>query len=197
MYSQIILKTFFSDNNYILFIIKLSFLVCTFEISFFLNALFYSEDYISNAYHNNGVLDFVSGLPKTIYSVKTTLVLTTLLKLLSDNKKELRKIIKERLKNKEYINLVNKNLKKMEYKIIGYFLLIFSLGFWFLYYVSAFWAVYRNSQKYWFYGCLESFAMNFLISFIICIFFAFFRFLSIKKKNKFLFLLAKIFGLFL
>ena len=105
----------------------MSFFVCTFEISFFLNALFYSEDYISDAYHNNGVLDFVSGLPKTIYSVITTFILTTLLKLLSDNTKELRKIIKERLKDKEYINLVNKTLKKMEYKLIGYFILIFSL----------------------------------------------------------------------
>jgi hypothetical protein len=91
-----------------------------------LNALFYSEDYISDAYYNNGILDFVSGLPKSIYSAITTFILTTLLKLLSDNKKELRKIIKERLKDKEYIDIVNKTLNKMKYKLIGYFILIFT-----------------------------------------------------------------------
>ena len=44
--SQIILGTFFSDNNLDILVIKLSFLVCTFQISFFLNALFYTDEYI-------------------------------------------------------------------------------------------------------------------------------------------------------
>ena len=66
--SQIILGTFFTENYLNLFIIKISFFISIFEISFFLNALFYSDDYISDAYHNNGVLDFFSGLPKSIYS---------------------------------------------------------------------------------------------------------------------------------
>ena len=66
--SQAILETFFTDNNLNLFIIKLSFFVSIFEISFFLNALFYSDDYISDTCHNEGVLDFVSSLPKSIYS---------------------------------------------------------------------------------------------------------------------------------
>ena len=57
--SQIILGTFFTDNNLDLFVIKLSFLVCTFQISFFLNALFYTDEYISNAYHNDGVILFL------------------------------------------------------------------------------------------------------------------------------------------
>ena len=48
---QIILETFCKDNYLTLFVIKLSFLVCTFQISFFLNAFFYTDEYISNAYH--------------------------------------------------------------------------------------------------------------------------------------------------
>ena len=57
--SQIILGTFFTENYLDLFIIKLSFLVFTFQISFFLNALFYTDEYISDAYHNEGILDFL------------------------------------------------------------------------------------------------------------------------------------------
>ena len=63
--TQIILGTFCTENYLQLFVIKLSFLICTFQISFFLNALFYTDEYISDAYHNDGVLDFFSGLPKT------------------------------------------------------------------------------------------------------------------------------------
>ena len=87
--SQIILGTFCTENHLDLFVIKLSFLVCTFQISFFLNALFYTDEYISDAYHNEGVLDFFSGLPKSIYSFVATLITTNLLRMLSNSKSEL------------------------------------------------------------------------------------------------------------
>ena len=80
--SQIILGTFCTEDNLDLFVIKLSFLVFTFQISFFLNALFYTDEYISDAYHNEGVLDFLSGLPKSIYSSVATLIITNLLRML-------------------------------------------------------------------------------------------------------------------
>ena len=44
--TQIILGTFFTPNFLHLFIVKLSFLLSTFQISFFLNALFYTDEYI-------------------------------------------------------------------------------------------------------------------------------------------------------
>ena len=123
--SQIILDTFFSDSNLNLFIIKLSFFVSIFEINFFLNALFYTDEYISDAYHNNGVLDFVSGLPKSIYSFLATLLLSNLLKMLSNSKSELMKLMQENYKNKEYLELINAKLKKLKIKLIIYFRIIF------------------------------------------------------------------------
>ena len=170
---------------------------CIFQISFFLNALFYTDDYISDAYHNNGVLDFVSGLPKSIYSFLATLIITNLLKMLSNSKDEMKKLIKEKSKDKEYINLTNIKLKKLRNKLIIYFILVFLLGAFFLYYVSSFCAVYRYSQKYWFFGCLESFVMDSLVAFIICIIVAFFRFIAIKRKKKFFFVLSNIIVKFL
>ena len=147
--SQIILDTFFTDSNLNLFIIKLSFFVSIFEINFFLNALFYTDEYISDAYHNNGVLDFVSGLPKSIYSFLATLLLSNLSKMLSNSKSELMKLMRENYKNKEYLALINAKLKKLKIKLIIYFVIVFILGLFFWYYVSAFCAVYRYSQKYW------------------------------------------------
>ena len=49
--SQTILQTFCTNNYLNLFIIKLSFFIYTLQISFFLNSLFYTDEYISNAYY--------------------------------------------------------------------------------------------------------------------------------------------------
>ena len=195
--SQIILGTFFTPNDLHLFVIKLSFLVCTFQISFFLNALFYTDDYISDAYHNEGILDFISGLPKSIYSFIATFITTHLLQMLSNSRSELLKIIKEKHKNKNYLELINIKLKKLRTKLIFYFIVVFLLGSFFLYYVASFCAVYRFSQKYWFLGCLESFGMDSLVSAISCIFLSLFRYISIKKHIKCLYIFTNIINAFL
>ena len=195
--SQIIFGTFCTDNHLDLFVIKLSFLVFTFQISFFLNALFYSDEYISDAYHNDGILDFVSGLPKSIYSFFATLITTNILKMLSSSKNELMRVIRRNGKFQNYSNIINIKLSKLRKKLCFYFFLLFLLGAFFLYYVTVFCAVYRNSQKYWFLGCLESFGMDFLVALIVCIILALFRYISIKSKIKCFFILANIINTFL
>ena len=194
--SQIILGTFCTENYLNLFIIKLSFFIFTFQISFFLNALFYTDEYISDAYHNDGILDFFSGLPKSIYSFIATLISTNLLKILSNSKSELLKLIREKRNDQNYNELISNKLKKLRNKLIAYFSIIFLLGLFFSYYVISFCSVYRNSQKYWFLGCLESFGIDSLVSVIICIFLAIFRFISIQKHCKCLYIFANIISIF-
>ena len=193
---QIILETFCTDNHLNLFVIKLSFFIFTFQISFFLNALFYTDDYISNAYHNDGVLDFISGLPKSIYSFLSTLITTNLLKMLSNSKTDLIRVIKRRNRYNNYIHIINIKTRKLKKKLILYFIFVFALGILFLYYVTAFCAVYRNSQKYWLIGCLESFVMDSLVSEIVCIFLAFLRYIGIINQVKCCYVLANIIGIF-
>ena len=195
--SQIILNTFFTDNHLDLFIIKLIFLVYTFQISFFLNAFFFTDEYISDAYHNDGLLDFFSGLPKSIYSFIATLITTNILRMLSSSRSELINLIKLQRKNKNYFYLTHLKLKKLRIKLIVYFILVYLFSFLFLYYVTAFCAVYRYSQKYWFYGCLESIIMDSIASFITCIFLALFRYISVKKNIKCFFILANIISTFI
>ena len=158
--SQIIFSTFFTKNYIDLLVIKLSFFIFTFQISFFLNGLFYTEDYISEAYHNNGVLNVISGLPKSIYSFLVTLLTTNLLRMLSSSKSELMNLIIKPKNIQNYINLINILLLKLSKKLIVYFILIVILGLFFLNYITAFCAVYYNSQKYWLVGCIQSFALD-------------------------------------
>ena len=194
--SQIILGTFCGDNRLDLFIIKFSFLVCNFQMNFFLNALFYTDEYISDAYHNNGILDFISGLPKSIYSSVLTLFITDLLKMLSSSRSKLIKIVNNRKKYKNYIFKINQALDKLRKKLIFYFIFIYLFSLSFMYYVVIFCAVYKNSQKYWIFGFLESFGMDTLVAFIICIFTALFRYISIKMRIKYLYIIANIISTF-
>ena len=195
--SQIILGTFCTDNHLDLFVIKLSFLVCTFQISFFLNAIFYTDEYISDAYHNDGVLDFFSGLPKSIYSFIATLITTNLLRMLSSSKNELMRVIRRNEKFRNYSNIINIKLAKLRKKLIVYFILVFLFVSFFWYYVTVFCAVYRHSQKYWFLGCLESFGIDFLIALFGCLFQALLRYISIKKHIKCLYIFVNIINIFL
>ena len=178
-------------------VIKLSFFIFTFQISFFLNAFFYTDEYVSNAYHNDGVLDFFSGLPKSIYSFVATLITTNLLKMLSNSQSELKKVIREKGKSDNYIKIINIKLNKLWKKLIVYFILVFLLETFFLYYVTVFCAVYKNSQKYWFYGCLESFGTDCLVALSVCIFVSLFRYISIKKKIKCCYIFANIIANFI
>ena len=118
--NQIILDTFCTENYLHLFIIKLSFMIFNFQINLFLNAFFYTDEYISDAYHNNGVLDFFTSLPKSIYSFIATLIITNLLKMLSNSKSELTRVIRNKRKDNNYIFFINNKLGKLRKKLISY-----------------------------------------------------------------------------
>ena len=184
---HVIFNTFFAEVYLELRAIKISFLFFSFEISFFLNAVFYTDEYISDTYHNNGVLDFFSSLPKSIYSFIVTIILSTLLNMLSNSKKQLSKIIEEKKDNETYLENVEKELNKLKKKLFIYFIIDFILGMFFTYYSSAFCAVYKNSQNFWLIGCFESLAMDFLMPFIICFVLTGLRYISIQKKIKLLY----------
>ena len=117
--------------------------------------------------------------------------------MLSNSKSELMQIIIERNSYKNYLNLIKIKLDKLRRKLIIYFILVYVLELFFLYFVTAFCAVYRNSQKYWLFGCIESFGMDSLVALIICIILALFRFISIKKRIKCFYVLANIISIFL
>ena len=149
--------------------IKISFLFFGYAINFFLNAIFYTDEYISDTYHNNGILDFASSLPKSIYSFIATIILSSLLKMLSNSKKQLSIIINEKKEKNEYYNAFANELEKLKKKLMIYYIIVFVLGMVFCYYSAAFCAVYRNSQIYWLLGCVESSVLDLITPFVICL----------------------------
>ena len=63
--------------------------------------------------------------------------------------------------------------------------------------ITAFCSVYRNSQKYWFMGCLQSFGMDSAVAVAICFILAFFRYIAIYKRCKCFYCLANFISTFL
>ena len=187
---HVIINNFFSDSYLDLRTVKISFLFFSVTISFFLNSFFYTDDYISESYHNNGVLDFVSSLPKEIYSFLVTMVISNLLRMLSNNKQKLKEIINEKLTKMEYLKRMENALKQLKVKLIIYFICLFTLGILFLYYITAFCAVYQNSQYYWLYGCLESFFLDMVTPFITSIILSCFRYIGLIRHSSFFYFLS-------
>ena len=75
--------------------------------------MFYTDEYVSDAYHNDGVLDFIIGLPKSIYSFIATLITTNLLTMLSNSKSELTEVINNRRQYNNYLDIIDKKLSKL------------------------------------------------------------------------------------
>jgi len=195
--TQIILGICFTSNYLNIFVIKFSFLLIKFQINFFCNALFYTDKYISDTYYNDGKFDIFSGLLKSIYSFLVTLVITCLLSILINSKSEIVNTIRNRTNKIDYLRQVNIKLKRLRTKLVVYYIFLIVLGTAFLYYVSAFCAVYRNTQKYWLFGCLETFILDFLSLFIICLFLSLFRYISLQRRIKCLFYLSRLINIFL
>jgi hypothetical protein len=187
-----IINTFFAEIFLELRAIKISFFVFGLQINFFLNAFFYTDEYISDTFYNNGILNFFSSLPKSIYSFLVTIIISALLKMLSNSKTQLIEIIEGKDKNPNYLKDVEDELKKLNKKLYIYFFIVFILGILFTYYSTAFCAVYKNSQTFWLTGCFESLAMDLFMPFIICFILSGIRYLSIKKKLKFLYKINSI-----
>ena len=185
-----ILNTILSDSFINSIPIKLSYLSFRLIVIFALNALFYSDKYISLVFGNEGKLNFFSSLPKAIYSLLITILISALLKLLLNNREKIIRLISNKDRT-DFFSIMNKALKDIKNKLIAYYIIEFSISLFCLYYCSAFCAVYQNSKIFWFYGCLETILFDFIFSVIICFFITTFRYEGIQKRIKCFYIMAK------
>ena len=159
------------------------------------NAIFYSDSTMNNVYDNNGSLQIISVLPKTIFSSLCCSIITFLLKFLSLSHGGMQKIKDEKdlIKQKEKAIQFEKCFK---IKVSIFFIIIFILLILFWYYLSAFCAVYKNSQKHLFKDTAISFLISMIYPFIICFFASLFRYFSLKKNSKCLYVVSRIIQFF-
>ena len=180
---HIILFTFFIRNDYNLVSIKFSrfiFLVCT---DMAMNVFFFTDDSMHKVYKNYGKYDFVQQIPQIIYSTIVSQVLEVFLCFLSLTDKHFYQM--KEIKNvQNNMNLIFRILRCVKLKLIGFyaFTLILFAFYWYL--VSSFCAVYQNTQIIFIKDSISSFLLGLLYPFVLYIFPAILRVLSLKDREK-------------
>ena len=180
---HIILFTFFIRNDYNLVSIKFSrfiFLVCT---DMAMNVFFFTDDSMHKVYKNYGKYDFVQQIPQIIYSTIVSQVLEVFLCFLSLTDKHFYQM--KEIKNvQNNMNLIFRILRCVKIKLIGFyaFTLILFAFYWYL--VSSFCAVYQNTQIIFIKDSISSFLLGLLYPFVLYIFPAILRVLSLKDREK-------------
>ena len=180
---HIILFTFFIRNDYNLVSIKFSrfiFLVCT---DMAMNVFFFTDDSMHKVYKNYGKYDFVQQIPQIIYTTIVSQVLEVFLCFLSLTDKHFYQM--KEIKNvQNNMNLIFRILRCVKIKLIGFyaFTLILFAFYWYL--VSSFCAVYQNTQIIFIKDSISSFLLGLLYPFVLYIFPAILRVLSLKDREK-------------
>ena len=147
---------------------------------------------MTNIYEHKGKYQFIYSLPKTIFSSICCILINMLLKFISLSNKQISTLKKEKNPIKEE-KLLLEIIRCLKIKLIIFFVLIFLFTSIFWYYVCSFCAVYINTQKHLLTDTIISFTESMVYPFAYCLITACLRFLALKCKIKFLFIISKIF----
>jgi len=191
---QIIIFTFYTNDDYNSKIIKISLFLFSFSIYFTINAFFFNDSTMHNIYEAKGEYNFIYQIPLILYSTIISAIINYLIKLLSLSEKN----IIDLKENKEKENIREVFLKTKKTLIIKFtffyiFNFLFLIFFWF--YISSFCAVYQNTQIYLIKDTIISFALSLLYPFGICLIPGIFRLPSLnayKKDKKCIYIFSKI-----
>ena len=137
------------------------FIFLFFGLYYTVNALFFTDSTMNKIYEDEGKYDFISQIPKLLYSNLICTVINFIAKTLSLSERD---ILKLKI-NRKGENFNNK-LKKIKKCLFIKFILFYIVGFLFLFafwiYVATFCAVYKNTQLY----LIEDILISFLLSLI-------------------------------
>ena len=181
---QLIIASFFSNNDYSSAIIKKQFFFSSFAFHYAINGFFFSGVTINKIYFLKEKFQFVYQIPQMLYSSLISMYIVRILAggLASTNSDAL--AIKEQTNKNMAIYMKEKKLKCINIKIIFFFFLNLSfLGF-FWYFLTSFNAIYKEAQIYLLETTLCSFAFTLFYPFIINVFPMMFRSCAINSSSK-------------
>ena len=125
-------------------------------INLFLNCILYNDYAISQKYHNNGILEFITSLIISLLSNILTSILFYFINFLTNYHLFIENIIKEIKNTEEYFHIISKLFKVIKLKIS--LLLIFEtiFGLSIIYYLFIFCIIYSKSINSFLLNCLFS-----------------------------------------
>ena len=180
---QLILFTFFRNDDYNLPQIKIILFIVSFAFFFTVNGFFFYDETMNKIYEDNGVFNFIFQIPQILYSSIITTIISIILQKLSISEEEILEMKKEKdlEKSKEKANKILKNLKL---KLILFLVFSFILMLLFSYFISCFCAVYVNTQSILIEDTLISFGLSLIYPFGFKLLPRLFRIPALRSKNK-------------
>ena len=180
---HLIILTFISNDDYNVFLLKLSLFILSLALFFSINTLFYKDDTLHTIFSEHGKYNLIYQIPQVLYSTLISLAMSFILKRLSLSQNQLIAIRKE-LDMPRARQLSTKAKKCFSIKMYLFFSIGLALLMFFWYYVTSFAAVYKNTQLHLIKDTLLSFGLSMIYPFAINFVPGFFRFLALKSENK-------------
>ena len=153
--------------------ISLSIYLLDFLYSFFLNAFLYTDDIISEKYHNNGRLSFYTTIFLSLISNVVSFIIIYYIKKIVSYNEFLSLMVKDIKRINEFILTFKKMYLLLKIKVITFFIISFLSSIFITFYLFVFCQLYERSQGSliinYLMGLIESFAYSVGISLIICI----------------------------
>ena len=181
---QVIMHALFYNSPLEPLSIRLSLLKLILGCDLALNAIFYTDDKISERYNSsksNIEFAFTKNITIIILSTLIGYIIFILIVILNNSTNEIRKLFRieeEKIKNnknytisvlrkKEIICEVKNIIKKYKIKIIFFYIIEFSLMIFFWYYVTIFCYIYQKTQLSWLLDCLITILIRIFIDIFI------------------------------
>ena len=178
---ELVLFTFFANNDYNSKNIKLCLFIFSFGLYFTVNTMFFNDITMHKIYEDKGKFNFIYQIPQILYSSLISSIINIIITSLSLSEKNILSIKQE---TKDIDNKIVLVLKHLKIKIIIFFILNFLLLLLFWYYISCFCAIYKNTQIHLIKDTLISFGFYLLYPFGLNLFPGIFRIPALKSSNK-------------
>ena len=192
--NQLIINTFFSDEPIRPKSIKIIFLILQIDLYFFINGLFYHEEYISKIYHLEKDTFFTMAerfFDNLIYAALAGIIVNYIIEFIFIEEQKIKKILKIEKDNILILKYeVIKILKSIKTRYIFFIIISFIIYIIALVHTFCFNIVYYHTMVEWIAFSLIIILSTQIGSFLICLLQTALRFISFKIKSEKLFKLS-------
>jgi len=177
-----IINIFYYKNPYVHISLSISIYLISFLLDVTFNCFLYTDDVVSEKYHNNGSLEFFTCISLSLASNIISSIITYFIKKLVEYSDLLDIIIRDiTLKKYYFINII-KFRKYFKIRLYSFYFIEIIMCLSMTYYITIFCIIYSKTKISiiinYIYGILESMAFSFGLAVIITIM----RYLSLKYK---------------
>ena len=186
-------KIFYYKSPYSHLSIHLSLFLFESSLDFTLNCLLCNDVIISQKYHNNGNILFITSLTLSCISNIISSFLSFIIGKFANYEDTFEYILNDVLEQNKYFMTIKKFKKYLALKLILFFAIQTIINCFICYYMIIFFSVYQKIQKNiiinYLYGIIQSMLLSLIISIIISLI----RYLSLKYRWKYIYYTSKHF----